>query len=101
MIFRSTIGRRTEWVCNMTDAYVLITAEPRSVMHAAAEVEEIDEVSTVHVVTGEYDLIAQIELDEPDDLPTVVTEKIREAPPIRSTYTVVAYEPTSPESETA
>jgi DNA-binding Lrp family transcriptional regulator len=82
----------------MTDAYVLITTEPSSVMHAATEVDEIDEVTTVHVVTGEYDLIAQLDLDEPEDLPTVVAEKIREAPPIRSTYTLVAYEPTPPDS---
>lgn len=76
----------------MTDAYVHIRAEPTSVMHAAREVGEIDEVTAAHVVTGEYDVIAQVELDDPNDLPRVVTEKIQEAPPVEGTRTSVAYE---------
>lgn len=77
----------------MTDAYVNIVAEPGAVMGVAREVGELDEVASVHVVTGEYDLIAQLELDDPDDLPTVVADSIHGIQGIAATYTNVAYEP--------
>lgn len=76
----------------MTDAYVHIESEPTSVVHAAREVGEIEEVTAAHVVTGEYDVIAQVELDDPNDLPRVVTEKIQKTPPVEGTMTSVAYE---------
>lgn len=76
----------------MIDAYVHIRAASTSVLHAAREVGEIEEVAAAHVVTGEYDVIAQIELDDPDDLPHVVAEKIQNAPPVERTMTSVAYE---------
>ncbi len=76
----------------MTDAFVHIRAESNSVLHAAREVAEIEEVTSAHVVTGAHDVIAQIELDDPDDLPHVVAEKIQNAPPVERTMTSVAYE---------
>ncbi|WP_458204878.1 Lrp/AsnC family transcriptional regulator [Haladaptatus sp. NG-SE-30] len=76
----------------MTDAFVHIRAEPSSVMHAAREVAEIEEVTSAHIVTGEYDVIAQLDLDDPDDLPHVVAEKIQNAPPVERTMTSVAFE---------
>ncbi|WP_049970487.1 Lrp/AsnC family transcriptional regulator [Haladaptatus cibarius] len=76
----------------MTDAFVHISAESTSVLHAAREVAEIEEVTSAHVVTGEYDVIAQIELNDLDDLPHVVAEKIQNAPPVEGTVTSVAYE---------
>lgn len=77
---------------SMTDAFVHIRAESTSVLHAAREVAEIEAVTTAHAVTGEYDVIAQIELDDPDDLPHVVAEEIQNAPPVERTMTSVAYE---------
>ena len=76
----------------MTDAYVHVTAESGSVRHAAREVGEIDAVSAAHVVTGEYDLIARLDLDDPEDLPAVVGDEIQDCPPVASTLTSVAYD---------
>jgi DNA-binding Lrp family transcriptional regulator len=64
-----------------------------NVAHAAREVGEIDEVAAVHVVAGEYNVIAQPDIADSDDLPSVVTEAIHEVPPVVETSTSVAYEP--------
>lgn len=77
----------------MTDAYVNILADPGAVTAAANEIGDLDAVSTVHVVTGEYDIIAQLDLTDPDDLPAVVAEEIHAVSGVVDTVTNVAFEP--------
>ena len=77
----------------MTDAYVNILADPGAVTAAANEIGDLDAVSTVHVVTGEYDIIAQLELTDPDDLPAVVAGEIHAVSGVVDTVTNVAFEP--------
>ncbi|WP_049922037.1 Lrp/AsnC family transcriptional regulator [Halopiger djelfimassiliensis] len=77
----------------MTDAYVNILADAGAVSAVADEIGGIDAVSTVHVVTGEYDVIAQLELDDPDDLPAVVADEIHTVSGVVDTVTNVAFEP--------
>lgn len=77
----------------MTDAYVNITADAGAVSQAANEIAELAAVSTVHVVTGDYDIIAHLELDEIDDLPSVVADEIHSVTGVIDTVTNVAFEP--------
>ncbi|MFB6282205.1 MAG: Lrp/AsnC ligand binding domain-containing protein [Haloferacaceae archaeon] len=77
----------------MTDAYVNIVVDAGAVSAAADAVAEIDEVETVHVVTGTHDIVAQVEVDDPDDLPTVVADGIHTVTGVADTVTNVAYEP--------
>ena len=79
----------------MTDAFVHMTAGSTSAQHAAREVAERDEVSDAYVVTGEYDVIALVDLDDPNDLPEVVVERRQDCLPVEDTHTSVAYEPSS------
>jgi anthranilate phosphoribosyltransferase len=77
----------------MTDAYVNVLVDPGAVSQAATDIQELDEVDAVHLVTGEYDLVAQLELDDPDDLPRVVADEIHSVSGVIETVTNVAYEP--------
>jgi anthranilate phosphoribosyltransferase len=77
----------------MTDAYVNIVSDPGAISAAADAIADLDAVSTVHVVTGEHDIVAQLELDDPDDLPTVVAEEIHAVTGVIDTVTHVAFEP--------
>lgn len=77
----------------MTDAYVNIVADPGAVSPAANEIADIDAVTTVHIVTGDHDIIAQLELDDPDDLPEIVADNIHAVTGIVDTVTNVAFEP--------
>ncbi|MFB6302990.1 MAG: Lrp/AsnC family transcriptional regulator [Haloferacaceae archaeon] len=77
----------------MTDAYVNIVVDAGAVSAAADKVAEIDEVETVHVVTGTHDIVAQVALDDPDDLPAVVADEIHTVTGVADTVTNVAFEP--------
>lgn len=76
----------------MTDAYVNVLVDPGAVRQAASDIADVDEVSTIHVVTGDYDVVAQLDLDDPDDLPTVVAEEIHSVSGVIETTTHVAFE---------
>lgn len=77
----------------MTDAYVNVIVDAGAVSNAAAEIQALDAVTAVHVVTGEYDIIAQLDLDDPDDLPNVVADDIHSVTGVIDTVTNVAFEP--------
>lgn len=77
----------------MIDAYVNVVVDAGAVSAAATEIAEIDQVHTVHVVTGEYDIVAQIELDDPNELPKVVADDIHATTGVVDTVTNVAFEP--------
>jgi len=77
----------------MTDAYVHVVADAGAVVQAAERIGEIDSVGAVHLVTGEHDVVAQLELSDRDDLPRVVAEEIHGVTGVLDTVTAVAYEP--------
>lgn len=77
----------------MTDAYVNILVDAGAVSEAASEIATVPGVTAVHVVTGEYDIIAQLDLDDPEDLPSVVADDIHSVSGVIDTQTNVAFEP--------
>lgn len=77
----------------MTDAYVNILVEPGAVSNAADEIERHEGVTAAHLVTGEYDIVAQLELDSKDDIPQAVAEDIHGVSGVLDTVTNVAFEP--------
>lgn len=77
----------------MTDAYVNVLVDAGAVSAAASEIAAIDSVSTVHVVTGNFDVIVQLDLDDHDDLPRVVADEIHSVSGVSDTVTNVAFEP--------
>jgi anthranilate phosphoribosyltransferase len=77
----------------MIDAYVNIVSDPGAVSQAATTIREFDEVAAAHVVTGEYDIVAQLDLGDREALPRVVAERIHGVPGVIDTTTHVAFEP--------
>lgn len=77
----------------MTDAYVHVIVEPGAVGRAAEGIQNSDAVEAVHLVTGEFDLIARLELGSKDDIAGVVTEEIHSVSGVFETETSVAFEP--------
>lgn len=77
----------------MTDAYVNVMVEPGAVQEAAAAIGESDAVSAVHLVTGETDLIVQLDLPSKDDIARAVTEDVHAVGGVFDTRTSVAFEP--------
>lgn len=77
----------------MTDAYVDVYLDGGSVTEAAQEIKSLDKVGDAHLVTGAYDIVAQLDLDDQDALPDVVANEIHEVTGVVDTITHVAYEP--------
>lgn len=77
----------------MTDAYVNVDVESGAVSSAAREISDVEAVNAVHVVTGDYDVIVQLELANHEDLPHVVADEIHGVTGVVDTVTNVAFEP--------
>lgn len=58
---------------------------------ADAAVLNIEEVSEVHSISGNYDLLMKCYLAEDADIGHFVTEKLQLLPGVKDTYTIIAY----------
>jgi len=75
----------------MITAIVLIKAEPNSILQCATRLAGIEGVSTVYSVSGEWDLVALVEVTDYEGVATVVTEQISTVPGLKSTQTLTAF----------
>jgi DNA-binding Lrp family transcriptional regulator len=76
----------------MTNAIVLIKAERSAMAGLGGELADIEGVSEVYSVTGEWDFVAILRVRRPDDLAELVTARMSAVPGVRDTYTMVAFE---------
>ncbi len=58
---------------------------------ADACVQEVEQVSEVHSISGQYDLMVKCYLDDGADIGHFVTDKVQRLPGIRDTFTMMAY----------
>ena len=58
---------------------------------ADAAVLNIEEVSEVHSISGNHDLLMKCYLDADADVGHFVTEKLQLLPGVKDTYTIIAY----------
>ena len=75
----------------MITAIVLIKAEPQLIKQCATKLAGVEGVSQVYSVSGEWDLVAMVEVTDYEGVATVVTEHITTVPGIRSTQTLTAF----------
>ena len=76
----------------MTHAVVLIRAERSALPTLGGTLAEVEGVAEAYSVTGEWDFVAILRVREPDQLATVVTERLAALDGIARTYTMVAFE---------
>jgi DNA-binding Lrp family transcriptional regulator len=72
-------------------AFVLIHAAPDRIADLASEITDIDGVSEVYSVTGEWDLLTVVRVKEHDQLADVVTGHLSGLEGIVRTTTMVAF----------
>jgi DNA-binding Lrp family transcriptional regulator len=75
----------------MITAIVLIKAEPQRIAECATRLAGIEGVSQVYSVSGEWDLVAMVEVAEHEAIARIVTEEVTVVPGIRSTHTLTAF----------
>ena len=70
---------------------VLIRAEPASLPKTAQRLAEIDGVTDVYSVSGDWDLVAIVKVAEYDQIAHVVTEVFPTVPGLQRTQTLTAF----------
>lgn len=75
----------------MVTAVVLIKAQTDKVTALAEQMADIDGVSEVFSVAGQYDLVALVRVRENEDLARVISDKVRKLPGIVSSETLIAF----------
>jgi len=58
---------------------------------ADAAVQDIDAVSEVHSISGQYDLMMKIYLDDGDDIGRFVTNHLQTLDGVRDSFTLIAH----------
>ncbi|GAC1423663.1 MAG: Lrp/AsnC ligand binding domain-containing protein [Actinomycetota bacterium] len=75
----------------MVTAIVLIKSDVHCVPETAQALADLDAVSEVYSVAGEYDLIAIVRVAQHEDLADVVTTRIAKIETIATTETLIAF----------
>ncbi|MFM2032625.1 MAG: hypothetical protein RLZZ297_1390 [Chloroflexota bacterium] len=80
----------------MLTAFSMIQARPDAIKRVAMELAKLPNVSEVYSVTGEWDIIAIVRLQDYEKLAEVIPEKISLIDGITKTSTVLAFRRFSP-----
>ena len=72
----------------MEKAYILISCEVGSENELAKALEPIDEIKNVIVTYGDYDIVAEVETENSEQMDSFITSHIRKLEKIRSTITL-------------
>ncbi len=75
----------------MVTAVVLIKARTDRVTALAEQMAELEGVSEVFSVAGQYDLVALVRVRENEDLARVISDRMRKLPGITGSETLIAF----------
>ncbi|HET9797531.1 MAG TPA: Lrp/AsnC ligand binding domain-containing protein [Gemmatimonadaceae bacterium] len=75
----------------MITTIVLIRAEPSTLPKTAQRLAEIEGVTDVYSVSGDWDLVAIVKVPEYDQIAKVVTEIFPTVPGLQRTQTLTAF----------
>ena len=73
----------------MVKAYVLVAVEGVDVNKVAKEMTDLDEIENVHLIYGEYDIIAVVRAKNLIDLKDLALEKIGKVKGVIKTSTLI------------
>ena len=76
----------------MIHAFVLIKAEREAMHSLGGKVADVEGVTEVFSVTGDWDFVAIIRLRQAEELAELVTGRLSRIRGIRETHTMVAFE---------
>ena len=75
----------------MISAIVLVKADPKQIPQCATKLAGIEGVSRVYSVSGEWDLVALIEVVDFEAVAQIVTEGFADVPGLERTQTLTAF----------
>lgn len=75
----------------MQTIFVQVKCELGRAYQVADEAVELEQVSEVHSISGQYDLMLKCYLDDDQDLGQFVVETIQTLPGVKDTFTIIAF----------
>jgi len=75
----------------MVTSIILINTERTKINEVAEQLAEMDEISEVYSVSGNYDLVAVVRVRSNDDLANLVTKKLLVLDAILKSETMLAF----------
>ncbi|MGJ9402012.1 Lrp/AsnC family transcriptional regulator [Arthrobacter sp. KK5.5] len=75
----------------MITAFVMIQTQADSIPECAQSISEIDGISEVYSVAGDWDLIAIARVRQHDDLAEAIANKLSKVPGVLETSTHIAF----------
>jgi DNA-binding Lrp family transcriptional regulator len=75
----------------MVTAIVLVTCEVDRTPETAEALADLDGISEVYSVAGDWDLVAVVRVGGHEDLASVVTEQVRKVAGVATTRTLIAF----------
>ncbi len=84
-------GQHDVWRRNVVTGIALINVEHGAVNSAAQALADIDGVSEVYSVSGNFDLVALIRVRDNENLARLMTEEIGKVSGITHTHTMLAF----------
>jgi len=75
----------------MRVAYILIKVEVGAIESVANRLMEIEEVTEVYSISGTYDLLAKVLVEDYDQFGEVIPKKVHSIPSIRETNTLMTF----------
>ena len=75
----------------MITAFVLIKTDATRIPESAQEISELEGISEVYSVTGEWDLIAIARVARHDELADVIADKLSKVKSVVSTTTQISF----------
>lgn len=75
----------------MLTAIVMIRTDPQRIPEVAQEISELRGVSEVYSVTGDWDLIAMVRVQQHDHLAAVIADQLSKVEGVVETMTQIAF----------
>jgi DNA-binding Lrp family transcriptional regulator len=76
----------------MRAVFVMLKVEPGTLHKVAEAIADLEIVSEMYSVVGDYDLLAKIYVESFDDLAVTVIDRMQKVPHIRETKTVITFD---------
>jgi DNA-binding Lrp family transcriptional regulator len=74
----------------MVVAYVMVKAHTGEAGRLRDDIEEIDGVVSAHIVAGDIDIIAKVDVDSPADVKDIAADAIQALDGVEDTHTYIA-----------
>lgn len=75
----------------MQTIFVMIKCEPGHAYRVADLAVDVEQVSEVHSISGQYDLMIKCYLEAGQDIGQFVVETLQVLPGIKDTFTIIAF----------